>query len=116
MINCWYLYVPVFLMVMDIVSGVSQAFFNKTLSSSKMRVGLGHKLAFVLLLVLGIALDVTQGHFDFGFQIPTLASISVYVACTELVSIAENITLLNPELFGGTLSKWFENRNGDEVE
>ena len=81
-------------MVFDIITGLLQALANKTYASSKMRVGLWHKISFVLIIALAFGLEFAQGYIDLGFTVPLCA----YVCMNEIGSIIENLALLNPKL------------------
>jgi toxin secretion/phage lysis holin len=85
-------------MVFDIITGLLQAIENKTYKSSKMRVGLWHKISFVLIIALAFGLEFAQGFIDLGFTIPLVIPVCAYICMNEIGSIIENIALLNPKL------------------
>lgn len=85
-------------MLFDVVSGLAQAFANKCYASSKMRVGLWHKISFVFIIALAFALEFAQGYIDLGFTIPLVIPVCAYICLNEIGSIVENITLLNPNI------------------
>lgn len=84
--------------VLDIASGMAQAFANKNVSSEKLRQGLFHKMAFIFAIALGYLIEYAMGYMNLGFDAPIAIVVCVYVCLTEIISIVENITLLNPEL------------------
>ena len=89
-------------MALDLVTGFAQAVKNKAVDSTKMRDGLWHKLGFVAAIVVGIVMEECLANVDFGagvqVQVPTTAVICAFIILTELVSIAENLASISPEL------------------
>lgn len=85
-------------MAFDIISGLLQAIANKTYASSKMRVGLWHKISFVLIIALAVGLEFAQGFIDLGFTVPLVVPVCAYICMNEIGSIIENLALLNPKL------------------
>lgn len=64
-----------------------------------MREGLWHKLGSISLIAVSDIIDgALLGGVDLGFPAPVLAGVCMYIALMELVSVLENITVLNPEL------------------
>lgn len=85
----------------DIVSGIAAALKHKALSSNAMREGLYNKLAEILLLLLAVVcnfvLDMQPFHqLDIPPEIAYV--VAVYVVIMEILSIIENICLLNPNI------------------
>lgn len=85
----------------DIVSGIAAALKYKSLSSSAMREGLYNKLAEILLLLLAVVcnfvLDMPPFH-QLGIPPEIAYVVAVYIVCMEVLSIIENICLLNPNI------------------
>lgn len=85
--------------ILDFVSGIIKAAIKSELSSTKMREGLMHKLSFILALLLGWLCEWSMpilGLPDvFG---AVYMAVAVYISCTEIVSILENLGEINPEL------------------
>ena len=92
---------------LDIVSGVVAALREKNLQSSKLRDGLFKKVGFIFCYALAWLIDekgyLVGFHFDVSFQI----IIVTYVVGTELVSIIENISKINPDLLPDKLKSLF---------
>jgi toxin secretion/phage lysis holin len=84
--------------LLDIVTGVVQAVANKELSSTKLRQGLFHKFAFMFAMILGYLVEFGMGYLDLGFTVPIATPVCIYICLTEIVSILENITLMNEDL------------------
>lgn len=84
----WALILPCILMVLDIITGYYNAWKSKKISSSKMRNGLGKKLAELVYIIVGMLIAE-------AFNVkPIEYFISLYVVYMELVSIAENCNKL----------------------
>lgn len=88
----WAIVLPCILMILDIITGYYNAWKKKEVSSSKMRDGLGKKLAELIYIVIGMLISSAFGIKGIGFFI------SIYVIYMELVSIAENCKKLGVEL------------------
>lgn len=84
--------------VLDILTGVASAISAGELSSSKMRDGLFHKLAFYGAYVLAVALECAAGVLELNITIPAAGAVAAYIVATEVVSILENLCKMNPEL------------------
>lgn len=80
----WALVTPVFLMLLDVITGYYGAWKDDKVSSSKMRDGLGKKCAELVYIFIGIlAKFAIEADFIMYFLI-------IYVCYMELVSLAEN--------------------------
>lgn len=83
---------------LDILTGWIGAIATKSFSSSKMREGLYHKLAFYGAFALSVAMEFASGQLDLGVSIPATGAVTGYVILTEVVSILENLCTINPDL------------------
>lgn len=100
-------------MCLDCVTGFLQAVINNTVSSAKMREGLGHKAALLCAIVLALGIEVGGQHImGLGFSGVTVVLVSVYVIVMEVASICENLCLANPELRDSPLMHVFD--HGDD--
>lgn len=97
------------LVVLDYVSGFVKALATHTVSSTKMRSGLFHKFAYVLVLALALLLEHGQQYIHIGITIPIVAPVCGYIAIMEILSVLENAQALNPELAGSGIFKIFIN-------
>lgn len=97
------------LIVMDYATGLAKAVKNKDISSEKMREGLWHKAAYLIVLMLAEILEHGQKIVDMGFTIPIIIPACVYIIVTETTSILENVGQLNPELSGSAIMQLFRN-------
>lgn len=115
-----YVIVVAFILV-DIVSGVLAAVYEKNLSSTVMREGLLRKAALVLILVVATLIDLGQGVLDLGFNVPFVPLASAYIALMEILSIFENVCKMNADLADSKLGKLIratldDKLNGDDGE
>lgn len=93
--------------ILDIISGFSQACVNKTVSSTVMRQGLWHKLAYVLVIVLALLCEYSTYYLELGFEVPITIPVCAFICATELVSIIENIGQINPDIANSKLLDYF---------
>lgn len=91
--------------LLDIVTGISQAVFNKTMDSKVLRNGMFHKLSYIFAIVLALALEWSCNYMELGFECRILLPLVVYIVITEAVSVLENILKLNPELSDSPIFK-----------
>ena len=82
--------------VFDVVTGVLQAFINGTFKSKIMRQGGLHKIALLVTMAFGVALDYSQTLVELGFTFPCLKTIAGYISLMEIMSVIENINLAFP--------------------
>lgn len=98
--------------VLDFVTGFSQACVNKTVDSSILRLGLWHKAAYIFAIAAAVLCEYSTYHLDLGFTAPITIPVCAYIALTELVSIIENLGKINPELANSKLLDFFSlNKN-----
>lgn len=90
------------LIVLDVISGIAAAFMKKTIDSSVMRRGLWHKASYVLVILLAIALEwaVSVGGpaLGIGLDLPIVVPTCIYLGLTEISSIGENLSQIDPSL------------------
>ena len=114
----YHVFLIVFLFILlDILSGVTQAVKNKTLSSVVMREGIYHKMGYVIILALATLAEYSVSYMDLGFTTPLIMPCSVMICLTEFVSIGENIERINPDLAGTGIFKLLsstKNRRKDD--
>lgn len=95
--------------LLDVISGFSQAVYNKTVDSTIMRHGLWHKAAYVFAMALANLLEYGSTYLDLGFSIALVYPVAAFIVLTEAVSIFENILKLNPDLAESPLFDLFGN-------
>ena len=97
--------------IMDYVTGVIGAVMHKTLSSTKMREGLGHKFAYLCIFFVAWFIDFEMKHIDIGFHSALTPIVTTGIILIELSSIIENIGKINPELAQAEFMKIFTDHN-----
>ena len=119
-VDCNVFLITFLFILLDILSGVTQAVKNKTLSSVIMREGIYHKLSYVIAIALSALIEYGVMHMELGFTTPLLMPVCVMICLTEIVSIIENVERLNPELADtgifALLSQNKKRRNDDEQD
>lgn len=91
----------------DLISGIFVAIKRKDLQSCKLRDGIFKKFGFIFCYALAYLID--NFGMDIGFQltVPILPAVIAYAVFTEVISILENITKLNPDLLPEKLKELF---------
>lgn len=84
--DVWTVMLPVILMVIDIITGITNAWIKKEIDSSILRKGLGKKLGELSAILIGELLVIS-----FGLTTVIVDGISIYIIVMELISICENL-------------------------
>lgn len=82
----------------DILTGILKALYKGKINSTTLRKGLFHKLSEMLAVVGSGLLEYAATIIDLGVNIPLLSGVSIYVCVMELISIIENLCIINPKL------------------
>lgn len=96
--DMWSAIAVLFFSSTDYLTGVIKASIQGNLSSKRMREGLGHKLAYLILTLVAWFIDTLNTHLSLGFPINILTCTASGVCLIELTSIIENIAIINPDL------------------
>lgn len=96
--DVWALIAVLFFVATDYITGIVKAIMTGNLSSKKMREGLGHKFAYLALILTSYMIDVFSVHVDLGLPVHVYLVTVGGICLIELTSIIENITQINPEL------------------
>lgn len=105
-----YITVTIFI-AFDIVTGLITACYKGNLNSTKLRMGLYHKLSEILTVIGATGLEYGVKYINLNINIPILNVVVTYICIMEMISIMENLGELNPHL--GKLFKGFlEKLNG----
>lgn len=88
----WQILTPVIFSFADILTGFIQAVVNNTVDSQKMRNGLLHKVALIIILILGFVIELT-----FNLKIIS-KGICIFIILMETISIAENLKKMGIKL------------------
>lgn len=102
------------MIVMDFLTSFAKAVKNHDVSSGKMRDGLWHKVSFVMIVALAEILEHGQRVLDMGFSVPIIIPTCVYIVLTEVASVIENLSEINPELHDSPILALFRSsKEGD---
>lgn len=106
-------YITVFAFIaFDILTGLIKALAKDGLNSTILRKGLYHKLSEILTVIGAGLLQYGADYIQLGVDIPALIGVASYICIMELVSIIENLAMLNPSLY--KLFKPFLNKLKEE--
>lgn len=83
----------------DILTGLLKALAKDGLNSTILRKGLYHKLSEILTVLGAGLLQYGAEYVQLGVEIPALICVAGYVCIMELISILENLAMLNPSLY-----------------
>lgn len=84
--------------IMDYGTGVANAIMHNQVNSGKMRNGLWHKFAYIIVICTAVLIEWGTQWLDLGFKLPLVAPVLVSIALIEITSILENCVKINPEL------------------
>lgn len=111
--DVWALIAVLFFVATDYITGIVKAIMNGNLSSKKMREGLGHKFAYLTLILTSYMIDTFSIHVDLGLPVHVYLVTVGGICLIELTSIIENITQINPELKDVPFMRIFTTTNTD---
>lgn len=105
---------------LDMIIGLLGAALRHEVKSSKMRVGVMHKIAEVGLVVVADVLDgMIMGGLRFGVA-PVLPATAGFLTLMELLSICENCVAMNPDFADipliGTVTRLLADAQGNSGE
>lgn len=84
---------------LDLVTGIAGAIKEGgQIKSSKLRDGLFKKVGFIFCYTLGIAINYAESYLTLPFGVDLVPVICTYAIITEVVSIVENISKINPDI------------------
>lgn len=86
------------IVLLDFISGFTKAVYTHSVASSKMRDGLFHKFAYMLVIAICILFDYAQAKFNIGTHVPLVLVACVYIIITDTVSFFENVTAFNLQI------------------
>lgn len=88
----WQIILPLVLMAVDIITGYYNAWEKKEIQSTKMRNGIGKKIAEIAYILIGFL-------FSRAFDVTAISQfVSIYIIYMELVSVAENCKKLGVKM------------------
>ena len=100
--------IPVLLVfiVLDFATGIGAAIYTGTYKSECMRVGIWHKCAEIMLLVLAVIIQIASPEIGIEWGNSLVKGVCAYLILMEAGSIAENIVKINPDM-GEAVKKFF---------
>lgn len=99
--------------LMDYGTGVANAIMHNQMSSGKMRNGLWHKFAYIIVISTAFLIEYGTQWLELGFNLPIVAPVLVSICLIEITSILENCIKINPELKSNKVLNIFsEAQNG----
>lgn len=84
--------------VLDFVTGFIKAVTQKNVKSSKLRQGLYHKAGFIITIILAVTVDYGQHYYGVTTIVPVTLPACIYITITEITSIIENVSIINPQI------------------
>ena len=111
--DIWALIAVLFFVATDYITGTVKAIMAGNLSSKRMREGLGHKFAYLVLILVAYMIDTIGAHVDLGLPVHVYLITIGGICLIELTSIIENITEINPELKDVPFLQIFSTTNTD---
>lgn len=92
------LMITVAFILIDYGTGVANAIMHNQISSEKMRNGLWHKFAYVIVISTASLIEYGTQWLELGFNLPLVTPVLVSICLIETTSILENCIKINPEL------------------
>lgn len=84
---------------LDLITGIVGAIRNgEQIKSKKLRDGLFKKVGFIFCYTLGISINYAETFLALPFGVDLVPVICTYAIITEVVSIIENISKINPDI------------------
>ncbi len=111
----WAVGVACVMMVLDVLVGFVGSIMTGTFDSSKMRVGLGHKMLLLCIIFMAFVIETAGSHIaGLEFSGVTVVVVCVYIIVMEVGSVMENIAIAYPEIKDTPLFRVFANVEGDD--
>ncbi len=83
----------------DVITGLIKALAKEGINSTTLRKGLYHKFSEILTVVGAGLIQYGADYIELGVDIPALIAVASYICIMELVSIIENLAMVNPQLY-----------------
>lgn len=111
----WAIGLACVMMLMDFVTGFIGAVVRGTVSSSKMREGLGHKALLLCVIAMSVILEAGAQHVaGLGLGGVTVTVVCAYIIVMEVASCMENVCAAYPELRDTPLMRVFKHDEDGE--
>ena len=106
MANIWIIGVTCMFMLADIASGFLKAWRAHDIKSRALREGLFHKSAFIGVIALAQLTELAAAKIpQIELNLPITGGICAYIILTEIVSVLENLSDINPDI-GGVMNRF----------
>lgn len=92
-----YIVVGIFILF-DIGTGIIKAVYHGDINSTALRQGLFHKLSEIVAIAGSGLLEYGMEYVNLGVKLPLVGVVATYLCVTELISILENLSDVNPVL------------------
>lgn len=106
------------LIIIDYIMGIIGAIVNDNFSSTKMRQGLFHKMTYLVILIVALIVQRLGEFYDLGiaFTAAVYGLVCTWIIITELGSILENLTAINPKFADNDFMKIFAKTENDSTK
>lgn len=113
--QAWGIGLACVMMLADVLVGFVGAAIDNSISSTKMRKGLLHKVLMLVLVFACLAIELAAKHaFQLPYDVPTCEVVCGYIVVMELASIIENIGSKYPGFADSPLFRLFDLGHGDD--
>lgn len=100
---------------LDLITGIIGAIRDgEQIKSSKLRDGLFKKVGFIFCYTLAITINYAETFLTLPFGVDLVPIICTYAIVTEVVSIIENISKINPDILPDKLKELIGYNEGGE--
>lgn len=99
---------------LDLITGIVGAIRDgEQIKSSKLRDGLFKKVGFVFCYALGVLINYAEDLLTLPFRVDLVPVICTYAVITEVVSVIENISKINPDILPDKLKELIGYNGGE---
>lgn len=102
------------MIALDVVAGIASAASRGEIDSTKLRMGLLHKLGLVLAFALAVALEWEEDVLAIGIEVPLVVPVAAYIVLMEACSVYENIKSVNPDFRFKKFEDLFKFKDGGD--
>lgn len=103
------------LILLDVITGIIKAGYEKNIQSTILRKGLYHKISEVLAILLTSLIQYGSQYINFPIHFPVTLCVMGYIGLMEITSILENICKINPDMFK-IFQRYIKNNKSDGDE
>ena len=114
MLDIYPVFIALIFNLLDLITGILCELKMKELQSSKLRDGLFKKVGLIICYFLAWLIDTKGKMVGFHMGVPILPTILLYVCTTELVSILENVSKINPDIITNKIMDMFHVKHNEK--